>query len=256
MTKRQAPLIVGNWKATPRTLLDATTFIKKLEQKIARRKEKLPKKLYSIAVPDAFIHPLSVLAKRGLIGGETVHGTTLGQTTGISTPSQLASSGAEFVIIGHSEVRAQGETQEARKEKVLATLGAGLQTVLCFGERTRDKEGVYLEELESDVKETLSAIPREYFNKLVLAYEPIWAIGAKEPARANECFEVVIALRRALASLVGIDHAKKVRVLYGGSVTLETMNSFLQEGGVDGLLIGRASQDVTTFTDILVAAYQ
>ena len=85
--------------------------------------------------------------------------------------------------------------------------------------------------------------------------EPVWAIGSVTPATAEECFEAVIAIRRAIASLGGIDYAKKVQILYGGAVTKDNAKTFLDEGGVDGLLIGRASQDVKLFLDILNALH-
>ena len=256
MTKRAAPLIVGNWKSTPKTLEEGVKFIKQYEKKISSLKIKLPKKSYYIAVPEIFIPVLVPLAKRGYIGSENVHGTILGQITGMTIPSQLKSGGAAFTIVGHSEVRARGETVEERTAKMLASLSVKLPTILCFGEHKRDKEGKYLEELENDVKQTLSLVKRELFEDLIVAYEPVWAIGAKEPATANECFEAVIAIRRALAHLGGIDYAKKVHILYGGAVTKDTVRTFLEEGGVDGVLIGRASQEVTSFIDILEASYK
>lgn len=255
MAKRTAPIIVGNWKSTPKTLLEGVKFIKQLEKKIAGMKIKFPKKGYYLAVPEIFIPTLAPLAKRGHIGAQTVPGTTLGQVTGQTAPSQLTSGGASFTLIGHSEVRARGETQKERGEKILGTLSLGFTSVLCFGEHTRDKEGKYLEELENDIKHTLADVKRELFGELIVAYEPVWAIGAPVPATAAECFEAVIAMRRALASLGGIDYAKKVHILYGGAVTKDTVKTFLEEGGVDGLLIGRASQDVASFVDILQTAY-
>ena len=182
-------------------------------------------------------------------------GTVFGQVTGATTPSQLLSGGAAFTIIGHSEVRARGETQKERSDKVLLSLSAKLTTILCFGEHKRDKEGKYLEELENDVKQTLAQVKRELFSELIVAYEPVWAIGGKTPATAAECFEAVIAIRRALASLGGIDYAKKVQILYGGTVTDDNAKDFLEEGGVDGLLIGRASQEVNSFINIIKALY-
>lgn len=255
MAKRTTPIIVGNWKSTPKTLLEGVKFVKQLEKKIGTMKTKFPKKSYYLAVPEIFIPTLAPLAKRGHIGAQTVPGTTLGQVTGQTTPSQLTSGGAAFTIIGHSEVRARGETQKERGEKILGTLSLNFTSVLCFGEHKRDREGKYLEELENDIKQTLADVKRELFGELIVAYEPVWAIGAPVPATASECFEAVIAMRRALASLGGIDYAKKVHILYGGAVTKDTVKTFLEEGGVDGLLIGRASQDVSSFVDILQTAY-
>jgi triosephosphate isomerase len=255
MIKRVAPIIIGNWKSTPKTLEEGVKFIKQLEKKIAGFKIKFPKKGYYIAVPEIFIPTLSPLAKHGYIGAQTIPGVIAGQITGQTTPSQLASGGASFVLVGHSEVRARGETQAERIEKVTTSLGIGLTTVFCLGEKIRDKEGKYLEELENDIKQTLSQVKRERFGELIVAYEPVWAIGAPEPATAAECFEAVIAIRRALASLGGIDYAKKVHILYGGAITKDTVQTFLEEGGVDGLLIGRASQEITSLVDILNASY-
>ena len=255
MIKRTAPIIVGNWKSTPKTLDEGVKFIKQLEKKIGTMKVKFPKKGYYLATPEIFIPTLTQLAQRGYIGAQTVPGTTLGQITGQTTPSQLLSGGACFTIVGHSEVRARGESQEERTEKVLTSLQMRLTTIFCVGEKKRDKEGKYLEELENDIKKTLFQVKRELLSELIVAYEPVWAIGAPVPATAAECFEAVIAIRRALASLAGIDYAKKVHILYGGAITKDTVRTFLEEGGVDGLLIGRASQEVTSFVDILNASY-
>ena len=127
--------------------------------------------------------------------------------------------------------------------------------MLCIGEQERDTNGAYLNVLEEQLRKNLSLVDRSLFDNLVIAYEPVWAIGKDVSATPNECFEAVIALRRALASLVGIDHAKKVAILYGGTVTKENAVSFLQEGGVDGLLIGRSSTNATTFADIIIACH-
>jgi triosephosphate isomerase len=255
MIKRVVPLIVGNWKTTPATLEEATKFVKALDRKLSVGKVKVQKKAYYLAAPDIFIPHLNDIVKSGYIGAQNVSGTALGQLTGATVPSMLSSGGAAFTIVGHSEVRAQGETEDARAHKVALSLQARLMTILCVGELTRDNHGKYLAEIEEDVKLSLSLVQRNLFDNLVIAYEPVWAIGGKTPATTNECFEVVIALRRALAALVGIEYAKKVHILYGGTVTKENAKKFIVDGGVDGLLIGRASQDVGTFTEIIHSCY-
>jgi triosephosphate isomerase len=255
MAKHTTPIIVGNWKTNPDTLGNAITFIKKLERKCSSVKSKLPKKVYYIASPDIFIPHLTPIAKRGGIGSQNVSGLTLGQVTGVTVPSQLLSGGAHFTLIGHSEVRKRGETLEERTIKVKSSLQSKLTTILCLGEKERDKHGTYLHDLEKELQNMLGTIERKLFENLIIAYEPVWAIGGKVPATQAECFEVVIALRRALASFAGIDYAKKIKILYGGTVTPENARSFIDDGGVDGLLIGRSSQDVESFFEIITSCH-
>lgn len=250
MAKRTTPIIVGNWKTTPATLDVAIKFIKQLDKKCSTSKIKLPKKSYYLAVPDIFIPALSKISS-GYIGSQNVSGISLGQETGATIPSMLLSGGATFTLVGHSEVRASGEGVDERSHKMALSLQSRLPTILCVGERARDKEGKYLAKLEEDVKQSLSLVKRNLFENLIIAYEPVWAIGGDTPATTHECFEVVIALRRALASIAGIDYAKRVNILYGGTVTKDNAKLFITDGGVDGLLIGRASQEVTTFANII-----
>lgn len=256
MAKRTTPIIIGNWKTTPATKEDAVKFVKALDRKITASSIKRTKKPYYLAVPDILISHVASVTKFGVVGSQNVSGTSLGQTTGLTVPSQLISGGAAFTLIGHSEVRARGETADERSHKVALSLQAKLTTVLCVGEQKRDSGGNYLHDLEEDVKHALGLVKRDLFEHLCIAYEPIWAIGGATPATPHEVFEVVIALRRALASLAGIDYAKKVHVLYGGTVDRSNARSFIEEGGVDGLLIGRSSQDVGIFSDIIISCHR
>jgi triosephosphate isomerase len=249
MKKRAIPIIIGNWKTSPATLKEGITFIKALEKKLSSKK--ITKAGYYLAVPDLFIHPLNEVSKYGNIGAENISGLSLGAYTGIQTVQMAKSAGASFTLLGHSEVRARGEKGEELSKKLSASLSEKMMTVLCIGEQERDREGGYIARLEEELRSNLSLVNRTLFENLVIAYEPIWAIGKDVAATPSECFEAVIALRRALASLVGIDHAKKVSILYGGTVTKENAVSFLKEGGVDGLLIGRASTVPSTFADII-----
>lgn len=255
MSKHVPPIIIGNWKTTPATLDAAIKFVKQLDKKCSSSKVKLPKKAYYLAVPDIFIPTLSELSTLGYIGSQNISGITMGQETGVTIPSMLLSGGATFSLVGHSEVRARGESVNERAHKVALSLQGKLTTVLCVGERTRDKEGNYLATLEEDVISSLSLVPKHHLANLIIAYEPLWAIGRDTAATPSECFEAVIALRRALATLLSIDYAKKVRIIYGGTVSKDNAKTFLTEGGVDGLLIGRASQDIHSFMEILTLSY-
>lgn len=250
MKKIGKPIIVGNLKATPETLKEFLSLVKSIDKKISSKG--LKKFNYLMAVPDVYIKAASEVTKIGLIGAQNISGITEGQQTGETTTSMLQSSGAEFAILGHSEVRKRGEGNERIAEKLSVSLGQKLTTILCIGEKERDKDGKYLSFLEDEIKACLSLIKREALQNLIIAYEPIWAIGGKMPATPQECFEVIISVRRTLAEMFGIDYAKKVHMLYGGTVTEDNANSFIEEGGVDGLLIGRASQTATSFSSIIL----
>lgn len=248
MSKISKPIIVGNWKATPKDLKTAITFVKDLDKKLSKEKSK---KKYLLAVPDIYINNLANISKLGLIGAENLTGIEEGQNTGLNSPSMLISSGASFIILGHSEVRKRGETNEWIKEKLNTTLSKNIKTILCVGEEKRDANGGYLKFIEEELKECLELSKKEDFKNLIIAYEPIWAIGGNSAATTNECFEMVIAIRRTLVELVGMDNAKKVNILYGGTVNKDNAKEFVEEAGVDGLLIGRASQNVTDFFSII-----
>ncbi len=254
MKKIVKPIIVGNLKATPESLKEVTSLIKSVDKKIANSGNK--KINYLLAVPEVYINPVSLITKTGIIGAQNISGITEGQQTGETTTNMLQSSGAEFAILGHSEVRKRGEGNERIAEKLKISLSQRLTTILCVGEKERDKDGKYLSFLEEEIKSCLAFIKRESLNNLIIAYEPIWAIGGSAPATPQECFEVVISIRRTLAEMFGIDHAKKVHMLYGGTVTEENATTFIEEGGVDGLLIGRASQTPTSFSSIILHCYK
>ncbi|MDQ5962337.1 MAG: triosephosphate isomerase [Patescibacteria group bacterium] len=253
MKKRAVPTIIGNWKMYLETEKEAITFIKNIERKLSLKK--IIKAKYYLAVPDLFVVTLAKLAKKGFIGVQNISGLSGGAYTGLQTVRTVKSVGASFTLLGHSEVRARGEDGDILAKKVSISLKEKMMTVLCIGEKERDTQGNYIAQLEEELRKNLSLVDRSLFDNLVIAYEPIWAIGKDVAATPNECFEAVIALRRALASLVGIDHAKKVSILYGGTVTKENASSFLKEGGVDGLLIGRASTDASTFSDIIASCH-
>ena len=254
MKKIGKPIIVGKLKATPETLKEAVSFIKAVDKKINSKGTK--KINYLLAVSEVYINPTSLITKNGIIGAQNISGITEGQKTGETTVSMLISSGAEFTILGHSEVRKRGEGNERIAEKLAISLSQKLTTILCIGEKERDKDGKYLSFLEDEVRACLSLIKRESLNNLIIAYEPIWAIGGKVPATPQECFEVIISIRRTLAEIFGIDYAKKVHMLYGGTVTEENAKLFIDEGGVDGLLIGRASQTTISFSSIILNCHK
>lgn len=244
------PIIIGNWKTNPATIQEAKKNILAIDKKLTSKKQN-----YLLAVPDVYLSALKEIKTKCEIGIQNVNGIEQGAHTGMSTTQMAKSAGASFAILGHSEVRAIGETDEKINEKIKQVLANGMDCVLCVGESVRDKEAKYLKFIEQQLTIALKDVRKDLFSQIVIAYEPIWAVGAKEPATPHECFEVAIAIRRTLTSLVTIDYAKKVSILYGGAVDEKNADVFIKEGGVDGLLVGRASLSPDAFSKIIISCH-
>ncbi len=244
-------LIIGNLKATPASIKTLQSYFALLSKK---KYEHLPSA--SLAVPYPFIHECAALTTKNMsIGAQNFTAFEEGAHTGGVTVSMLKSIGADFCIIGHSEVRRGGDTEELVQKKAGAVIAKKMTAVICVGEEERDKDGRYLEYIEKQVKSALTLIHKDDVKRVVIAYEPLWAIGGDRSATEEECFEVIISIRRTLTSLVGIEIAKKVLVLYGGAVSEENANSFITKGGADGLLVGRASWKPETFIGLIEKAH-
>ncbi len=244
-------LIVGNLKATPSGVKVLQNYFEFLSKK---KYDKLPP--FSLAVPYPFIHECAALTTKNIsIGAQNFTAFEEGAHTGGVTVSMLKSIGAEFCIIGHSEVRRGGDTEDIVQKKVAEVISKKMTAVVCVGEEERDKDGRYLEYVEKQVKNALMLVHKDDVKRVVIAYEPLWAIGGDRSATEEECFEVIISIRRTLTSLVGIEIAKKVLVLYGGAVSEENAHSFISKGGADGLLVGRASWKPETFISLIEKAH-
>jgi len=161
--------------------------------------------------------------------------------------------GASYVILGHSERRATGENGEIINRKIKAAIKNGLDVILCVGERERDTQGKYLRILENQLKEALIKMPSRLAEKLLIAYEPVWAIGkGATGVETPEGFHHnSIYIRKVLSNLIGKKRALEFPILYGGSVDVKNAISFLTEGQANGLLVGRASLNAKDFGEIL-----
>ncbi len=245
-------LIVGNWKMNPETLAGATKLAKQTLAKAAKLK-----KTSVVYCPSAtFLAPLAKLKKKEvLLGAQNVFYEKSGAFTGEISPTMLKSLGIGYCIVGHSERRSMGETNEDTAKKVTALLAAGIRPILCIGERARDPEGWHLSGVRDQLEAVISVMPKQKITQLVIAYEPVWAIGknAAREATPDECREMVIFIRKVLSDFVGAATAQKVTILYGGSVDATNGAFFIREGGVSGLLPGRLSLDAVQFGKLLEA---
>ena len=239
-------LVIGNWKTNPKTYKEAKKLLKEIES--------LSKKIsidYGYAVPDIYLASLQEEKPNGLLGVQNIGSVDEGAHTGKSSISMYLSQKINFTLLGHSEVRKEGETNKTINEKLISSLSHKLTSIVCIGESERDKDGIYLKYIEDQLKQTLLGIKGENSNRLVIAYEPIWAVGAGVSATPEQCFEAIIMIRRTLATLLGIEYAKKILILYGGTVNKQNAVDFIVEGSADGLLVGRSSLDKKEFSSIL-----
>lgn len=186
------------------------------------------------------------------LGGQDLHWEEKGAFTGEISPTMLKDAGCSYVIIAHSERRQFfGETDRTANRKVLAALSHGLAPILCVGESEAERDrGVTFVVVDRQVKEGLKDVAASQLQKLVVAYEPIWAIGTGRTATPAQAEEVHQSIRGQLAKLFGAEAADGVRILYGGSVKPDNVDDLMAEADIDGALVGGASLDVASFTRI------
>jgi len=188
------------------------------------------------------------------IGTQNIFWEGTGPYTGELGVAMVVHAGGTHTIVGHSERRELGETTEMINKKVLAALGADLITILCIGERERDNQGNYLAFVKDQLGTAISGIQKRFVENLVIAYEPVWAIGKsdKEAMRGADMYEMLLYIKKILADMLGREYAENIPILYGGSVTSQNAEDIMMNGHVDGLLVGRQSLDPIQFKEILL----
>ena len=243
MTARK-PLIAGNWKMN----LNHYEAIQVVQKFVFA----LPKEYYE-SVDVAFIPPFTdIRSVQTLVdgdkleityGGQDVSQHTSGAYTGEVSGAMLKKLGCTWAIIGHSERRQyHGETDETVAAKARAALDNELQPIVCVGEQLDVREkGEHVEFVKNQTKASLAGLSAEDLSKTVIAYEPVWAIGTGKVASAEDAQEVCHAIRELVAELAGEEVAGGIRILYGGSVKVDSVAEIVSKPDVDGGLIGGAS---------------
>ena len=233
-------IVAGNWKMNT-TLPEGLALAKGLDEAL---KGKTPNCDVIIGTP--FTHLASVAAaidtnKIG-VAAENCADKEKGAYTGEVSAAMVASTGAKYVILGHSERRAYyHETPEILKTKVELALANGLTPIFCIGEVLEEREANKQNEVVAAQMESVFSLSAEDFSKIVLAYEPVWAIGTGKTA-TNEIAETTCAIiRDEVAKMFGQETADKVRIQYGGSVKPEGIKALLEQPNIDGALVGGAS---------------
>jgi triosephosphate isomerase len=249
-------IVVANWKMNPETQKEATILFLEIKKEASRRKRVKT----VIAAPSVYLAALSTLmtGARPALGAQDVCGEKDGTHTGEISASMLASVGVSHVIVGHSERRALGETDDMVSRKVSAAITEGLMVILCIGEFKRDTTGQYLNVVEAQLRAACAHLPRVSLKLLMIAYEPVWAIssgdGKGQTATPDDVHSMTIFIRRILTSMYTRPSAERVPILYGGSVNEENASVLIEEGMVDGFLVGGVSLKPHAFASILSAA--
>ncbi len=195
-----------------------------------------------VAPPALYLRELSKLARSIPLAVQHAHADEGGAHTGEISLAQAAESKATYAIIGHAERRAQGETIEDTNKQILSALAHKMTPILCVGESTRSIQGEYFETVRSQVKGALTTVPQNRIATIIIAYEPVWAIGAPRPMAPRDMHEMGIFIRKTIVQGWGdVGHA--VTVLYGGAVDSTNAAQILDEGDVRGFLVGRASAE-------------
>ena len=190
------------------------------------------------------------------VGAENVHFEKSGAFTGEISADMLTDLGVEYVVVGHSERRQYfAETDETVNKRAKAALAGGLKPIICVGESlTQREQGVTEELIRMQVKIALNGVTADELKNVVIAYEPIWAIGTGKTATADQAEEVCAAIRKVVGELYGADAAKALTVQYGGSMNPKNAEELLSKPDVDGGLIGGASLKADQFAVIVEAA--
>jgi len=243
-------LIVANWKMAPQSLAEAKkTFA------VLKRTKFSPKNVkVVICPPNIYFADIVKNYKGGVFsfGAQNVHMNNFEATTGETSAGMIADAGARFVMVGHAERRAMGETNDMVAQKLSHVITSGLTPILCVGEIERDMQGLYLRFVEQQLLEAFASIDKKHIHKIVIAYEPLWAMGAGHTAVENrEIHQMSIFIKKILVSQFGRKVGMTIPIIYGGSVDADNCVGILNEGEVDGLLIGRASLNPHTFSDIV-----
>ena len=252
--KYRKTVIAGNWKMnkTPSETKDFMNQFKAI----------LPKGRWcdiALCVPAVCI-PAAVRAMRETrvgIGAENCNANASGAYTGEIATNMLVDAGCKYVIIGHSERRAMGETDADVNAKVLAALDAGLTPIMCCGESLEQREAdITSEWISMQIKLGLQGVSEEKIRKVVIAYEPIWAIGTGRTATPEQAQEVCESIRAVVRKLYSSKNARAISILYGGSMNEKNAFELLAQPDIDGGLIGGASLVPEKFVKIIEAANQ
>jgi triosephosphate isomerase len=250
--KNRRPVVAGNWKMNL-TRPEAAALVKEI---LPIAKDADCEVVLCVPFTDLETGGGLLAGANVLLGAQNCHWETSGAFTGEISAQMLAEMGVRYVIVGHSERRRYfGETDETVNGRLKAALAQGLRAIVCVGETFEQREAkMTAEVIRGQTAAAFSGIPGERLSDIVVAYEPVWAIGTGKTATAGRAGEVCALIRGQLAELYGQQAALGVRIQYGGSMHAKNAAELLDQPDIDGGLIGGASLKAAEFSAIILAA--
>ena len=240
--------LIGNWKMN-KTRTEALAFVGKLLPELEKSSFQV-----GLAIPFPYLYDCVKKAEGSslLIGAQNVNEHEKGAYTGEVSASMLKEENVSFVLIGHSERRhIYQETEEMIHEKLKRALEEGITPILCVGETEEHRKINYQKLLQSQLQEDLSSLNEKDAEKILISYEPVWAIGTGKTATPEIAEEAHVFIREVLEKMFGKKTADKIPLLYGGSVKPENLASLLKKPNINGALVGGASLNFTTFLQMI-----
>ncbi len=242
-------IIAGNWKMN-KTPAEAAALVKELKPLV---KDASCDVVVCVPAVDFAAVKAEIEGSNIHLGAQNVHFAASGAFTGELSADMLKASGVEYVIIGHSERRQYfGETDKTVNKRVLAAVAAGLKVIICVGENKEEREAGYTDALvEYQTMIALNGLSAQEVEGVVIAYEPVWAIGTGLTATDEQANETIGVIRKAVARKYGSEVAEKVRIQYGGSMNPKNVKGLMAQPEIDGGLIGGASLKAQDFCQVV-----
>lgn len=249
-------IIIANWKMNPSSQKDAEKILAGYEKNFSFEVKKIKNSEIIICPPYVYLSSLFNLLKsknyklKSSFGAQNIFWEKEGAYTGEISANMLVDSGCEYVVIGHSERRKHlGETDEMINKKVANAIKSGLKVILCVGEHHRENMQEIPKIVEDQVAAALNGLPKSAIDNLIVAYEPVWAIGSGTPDTPEGAMMAAVLIRKTAVNIFG-QNAKNLKVVYGGSVNSTNAASFINHEGIDGVLVGGASLNPEEFIKI------
>ncbi len=250
MSKKTAKkLVIANWKMNPVLEKDA----EKLFKSVVKGVHALKNTEVVVCPPFIYFDKLKKVSKKINLGAQDAFFGDRGPFTGEVSGEMLENIGIKYVILGHSERRALGEENILINKKLKGVLSSGLIPILCVGDEERDVNHEYFNFIKTQIEEGLNGINKDLLSKVVIAYEPIWALSTtlgRKDATPADSYEMNIFIKKIISDKFGVK-TEMPRILYGGSVNEKNILDFIINGGIDGVLVGGASLDSKKFLEII-----